>query len=461
MTKAHTTVKMIGVLIFHIKLRKICKMERVYKRSRLMYIIEAGLEYLISILVADMYLARLTKELGLGDNVTGILSAIISLGCLFQLVATLLHRGKSKPIVMAFSVLNQLLFMFLYVIPLTSWEQSSKQVMFIITIVCAYFFYNIVHPKKINWLMSLVDDHKRGRFTALKEVVSLVSGVVFNFAMGALIEHFEAQGNIRGAFITCGVAIFGIMLLHTLTMLLTVEKEIPPQPQPAKNPKKLRIFDTLKDKNVLKVTLVFCLWQISNACATPFYGAYKENDLGFTTVFGVAILGAIYALARSIFSFVWGKYADKYSFARMLQICFSIAGASFLVNAFCRPENGYVVYTIYYVLYAIAMAGINSALINLCYDYVSPAKRTDALAVSLAISGVCGFLTTLAVSPIVSAVQKNGNMVLGVNIYAQQILSAIAALMTIITMLYVTLSMVRGKKEPRAIRLTEEREDNE
>ena len=424
-----------------------------------MYIIEAGVEYLISILVADMYLARLTKALGIGDNITGILSSIISLGCLFQLVATLLRKGRSKPLVIGLSILNQLLFMFLYIIPLTDWDRGVRQGIFIATIVLAYFFYNVAHPKKINWFMSLVDDGKRGRFTAKKEVISLILGVAFNFAMGALIEKFEANGNVRGAFIVCGVAIFGFMILHTLTMLLTVEKEQPKKEETLEVPQKSGMFESLKDKNVLRVTLVFCLWQISNACASPFYGAYKENDLGFDAVFGVAILGAIYAVARSVFSFVWGKYADKYSFASMLQICFTIAGIAFLVNSFCRPENGRVVYPIYYTLNAIAMGGINSALINLCYDYVTPEKRTDALAVSLAISGVCGFLTTLAVSPIVSAVQANSNIVFGMNIYAQQLLSVLAFVMTMLTMLYVTLSMVKKNKSPRAITLREENKE--
>lgn len=414
-----------------------------------MYIIEAGVEYLISILVADMYLARLTKALGIGDNITGILSSVISLGCLFQLVATLLRKGRSKPLVIGLSILNQLLFMFLYIIPLTDWDRGVRQGIFIATIVLAYFFYNVAHPKKINWFMSLVDDGKRGRFTAKKEVISLILGVAFNFAMGALIEKFEANGNVRGAFIVCGVAIFGFMILHTLTMILTVEKEQPKKEETLEKPLKSGMFESLKDKNVLRVTLVFCLWQISNACASPFYGAYKENDLGFDAVFGVAILGAIYAVARSVFSFVWGKYADKYSFASMLQICFTIAGIAFLVNSFCRPENGRVVYPIYYTLNAIAMGGINSALINLCYDYVTPEKRTDALAVSLAISGVCGFLTTLAVSPIVSAVQANSNIVFGMNIYAQQLLSVLAFVMTMLTMLYVTLSMVKKKTTPK------------
>ena len=48
-------------------------MERLYKRGRLMYILEAGLEYLISILVADMYLASLTKELGISDDHSGLM----------------------------------------------------------------------------------------------------------------------------------------------------------------------------------------------------------------------------------------------------------------------------------------------------------------------------------------------------------------------------------------------------
>ncbi len=48
-----------------------------------MYILEAALEYLISILVVGSFLATLTKELGMSDGLTGILSSVISLGCLF------------------------------------------------------------------------------------------------------------------------------------------------------------------------------------------------------------------------------------------------------------------------------------------------------------------------------------------------------------------------------------------
>ncbi len=412
-----------------------------YKRSRLMYICEAALEYLISILVAGTYLAMITKELGISDTLTGIISSFISLGCVFQLFAMLLRRGNTKKTVLFLSVLNQLLFMSLYVIPLMGGSKDLKTALFIVVILLAYFFYNMAHPKKIDWFMSLVDYEKRGVFTAKKEMVSLISGMVFSFLMGAIVDRYHERGELRIAFVICAAVIFVLMLLHTLTMLLTIEK-----PHGSAEVREKRAWiSALKDKNILRITVVFVLWHVATYCSTPYYGTYQIKELGFSQSF-VAVLSVVYAVARISFSFVWGRYADRRSFARMLRLCFAVAAAGFLINVFCLPENGKLVYTMYYICNAIAMGGINSALINLCYDYVEEEKRADALAISLAIAGVFGFFSTLAVSPLVSHIQEGGNMLFGVPVYAQQVLSAIAFLATILTMLYVSFSLIKLKK---------------
>ena len=100
-------------------------------------------------------------------------------------------------------------------------------VLFVVLICAAYLIYNFAHPKKINWLMSLVDDSRRGAFTANKEIISLVCGMLFSFLMGAVIDRFAESGEIRTAFILSAAVIFILMLLHTLTMIFTVEKETP------------------------------------------------------------------------------------------------------------------------------------------------------------------------------------------------------------------------------------------
>lgn len=118
------------------------------KRSRIMYIFEAAFEYLISILVAGSFLATLTKELGFSDSLTGILSSIISLGCLFQLTAVFLNRKRLKSTIIILSIVNQVLFALLYVIPFFNFSKSTKTIIFVFAIITAYIIYNMVHPKK-------------------------------------------------------------------------------------------------------------------------------------------------------------------------------------------------------------------------------------------------------------------------------------------------------------------------
>ena len=57
-----------------------------YKASRILYIIEAALEYFVAIAVGTVYLAKITSEIGIPDNVTGILTSFVSLGCGFQII---------------------------------------------------------------------------------------------------------------------------------------------------------------------------------------------------------------------------------------------------------------------------------------------------------------------------------------------------------------------------------------
>lgn len=413
----------------------------IYKNSRILYIIEAALEYLVSILVAGSFLATVTKEIGISDGLTGIISSFISLGCVFQLFSLFIRRSRMKPFVITFSIINQLLFMFVYVIPVINIDTTAKTVLFIITLFSAYFIYNIAHPKKINWFMSLVSDGVRGRFTANKEIISLIAGMAFTYAMGAIIDRFKAVGNIRAAFVLCAVVIFTLTVLHTVTMAFSKEK--PSNETPQKNLLKEKI-SVLSDKNVIRVAIVFVIWNIASYSTIPFYGTYQIKELGFSLTF-VSMLQIISSFGRLVFSRFMGSLADKKSFAVMLRVCFLIMCIGFAFGVFCVPQNGRVFFAAYSILHAIAMAGINSALINLVFDNVVSEKRADSLAISQALSGVAGFTATLCVSPVVERIQQNGNRLFGVHIYAQQVTSFIALTFTVLAIVYVSVFII-GKR---------------
>ncbi len=402
------------------------------KRSRLMYIFEAAFEYLISILVGGSFLATLTKELGMSDSLTGVLSSVISLGCLFQLLSLSIRRTTVKRIVIMFSIINQVLFMLLYVIPLTSFENRIKIPLFIVLIFSAYMIYNIAHPKKINWLMSLVENNHRGSFTANKEIISLVSGMIFSFGMGAVIDYFSNTGRIRAAFIISAVVIFVLMVLHSLTMIFSVEN---PTSHHSQKNLKYALIELVKNKNILHITVVFLLYYISTYISTPFYGTYQIGELGFNLKFvsAITICGSV---SRILVSKFWGNYADKKSFAAMIEKCFIFLGLSQICIVFAVPSTGKVMFILYYTLHGIALGGINSALTNLIFEYIPREKGADALALTQAVAGLTGFLTTLCISPLISHIKNSGNTLFGMPLYAQQLVTIIALSFTVLATLY-------------------------
>lgn len=417
--------------------------ERASAKGKIMYIIQAMLEYLVSILVASSFLATLTGAIGMSDSLTGIISSIISLGCLFQLLSVPIHPKNPKRFITVFSIINQILFMLLYMIPVINVDKEVKVLIFAAAIILAYIIYNIAHPKKISWLMSLVDNGSRGKFTADKEIISLIFGMAFTWGMGALVDSFRDRGNIKTAFLLCALTIFLLTVLHTVVMILTPAQN-EAMPKIEKNPKNSTL-KALKNKKVIKVAGMFVLWNIASYSAIPFYGTYQINELSFSLKL-VSVLGIVGSIARVAASRVLGAYADRRSFAVMIRLCFCIMAIGFLCCSFAVPSNGFIMFLIYYICHGIALGGINSALINLVFDYVPVSERADALALSQAVAGLSGFFSTLVFSMLVSRIQQNGNRLFDFPLYAQQAVSFIAFAVTLLAALYATLVLIPRRK---------------
>ena len=415
----------------------------IYTKSRLFYILEAAVEYFIAILVGSTYLAKLTTSIGISDGVTGVLTAFVSLGSGFQIFALFIaHKRPIKKFVTVMHLINELCFTFLYVVPLFDISAFSKTLIFVVLLLAGNIIHNIILSPKFTWMMGLVDDGKRGGFTAKKEIVSLLSGMVVSLVMGNLIDRLEADGKLNTAFILVGITILILTLLHSVLLLSTKEKE----EKIEKTKVALRLKEAITDKNLLKLIPLFVLWNMITYSTTPFYGTYQLKELGFSMTF-VAVLSVVYALIRSVFSFPLGIFADKYSFVNMLNICYSIMIIAYLLNSFGSGAS----YIAYYVLYAIAMAGINSGTINLIYDYTPTERRTGALAIKNTVAGFVGFFTTLAIKPLVDHIQRSGNSFLFLkNVYAQQVLSFIAMIMTIVLVIYLNL-VVKKIKRPEGL----------
>ena len=424
-----------------------------YAFSRLLYVIEAALEYFVSIAVGTVYLAKITASIGMKDSLTGVLTAFVSLGCGFQIIALFIaHKKPVKRWVTVSHIISQSLFALLYFIPLLEISRGGKIALIILSLFLAQIIHNAISAPKINWYMSLVDDDKRGRFTANKEIVSLLSGMIFTYALGHIMDTYAT----KTAFITCGIMIFVLMGLHTLTLVFAHEKQ---EERAERTDVKKSIKELLKNKSITKVIMLFVIWNIASATTISFTGAYQHGTLGFTTTFSSVVI-IIASIARAIFSRPLGRYADKNSFCKMLYICFVLEMIAFIINIFTVPSNGKGMYILFYTIYAIGQAGINSSIINLAYDYVSNEHKTGAVALVNTFSGFAGFFTALLMSPLVDYIQANDNMVFGMKIYSQQLMSAISAIVVIFILIYlkVVISKLPSKHKEEKLITLENRE---
>lgn len=420
--------------------------EKQLSKNRLFYIAEAGIEYLISLLITDAFLALLLTSNGVPDSAAGIITELAAFAFSAQLVSVFFRKRKGmKSFITMLHLINQVMFVLLYFVPVINLPSSVKVVLIVVMFLGGNLIANVVSPYKISWFMSFVDDNQRGRFTANKEIVSLAAGTLFSMAMGSVSDHYKALGQDDVYFGICSVTILILAILHMLSIILVkdVKDDASGDEQHVKFSVALK--KTFSNKALLALILMDIIWQFGSKMSLAYYGVYKNNDLGFSMKY-IAFLSLLSAVSRIAFSRYFGKLADKYSWKRMLCICFCIAGLSFAVNIFTVPSNGKVMFAIYSCIHAISMAGINSGLMNIIFDYVPTDDRAPALGIRTALGGVSAFVSTFAGAFIVHTVQERGNVVFGMTIYPQQILSLISTVFCVGVVLYMVLVVEKLKK---------------
>ena len=161
----------------------------VYKRSRWSYALECAFEYFVSLMISGAFLAKLLSHIGLDDALIGIISSFVSFAFLFQLGSIIIVQRltKTKLFVVLFHTLSNLLFMSLYLIPFLPSAYEIKEGLVIFCVLAAYFGKYIENTILYRWANSYVDPHHRAEFSAVKEMISLVSGIVVTLAAGKII----------------------------------------------------------------------------------------------------------------------------------------------------------------------------------------------------------------------------------------------------------------------------------
>ncbi len=418
---------------------------KAYRRSRSAYCIECAFEYFIALLVSGAFLSTLLKNIGLSDATVGIVSSFISLAFLFQLLAIFVVQRiqNTKRFVIVIHMIGQLLFSSLYLVPMLPFAKEYRSAVAIVVILLAYLGNYFVTSMSYRWGNSFVDPHKRATYSATKEAVSLLSGMVLTLIMGYVMDAFTAKNNMEGGFLFCAVAMF-IFCACDLVCLLLIEKDQPKEKRPPV-PAKEVMKATLGNRNFRNVVILDVLWKMATYASLGFMGTYMTGakELAFT-LGTIQLLQSLGNISRAALSRPIGRYSDKRSFSAGAQLGFYIGAGAFLCLVFTSPTTRYLLFG-YIFLNAISAAGTGQNLMSMVYSYVDEQYFVQASAIKNSVSGVCGFLTALVAGWVLGQVQQNGNALFGISFYGQQLLGLFSLLFAALALLFNRLVVSKQK----------------
>lgn len=406
-----------------------------YKRSRASYMAQCTVEYFVSLLVTDAFLAKLLTHLGISDALTGVISSFITLAFVFQLLSIPLVKSKmsTKKMIMMFDTISIFFFMFLYVIPFLPVGKSMKTVLVVISVLIAYFAKYLILSLCFKWANAFVDPTKRARYSADKEIVSLIIGMIFTFVIGCIIDRFERLGNLEGAFLFIAIGVFVLNVCNFICLKMIKKEDESEHAGDGASFKEL-LHHTAGNKNFRSIIILTMLFDTSRYFLVGFIGTLKTNDLLMSMILVQAI--NIFAnFTRVLISKPIARYSDKTSFAKGMKLGMLLQAVAFACIFFTTKETWWLIIG-YTVFFNCATAGTNQNSFNITYSYVDSKYITQAMAVKNSIGGLCGFGAAFVAGKILAAVQANNNTVLGFNVLGQQILAGIGLVIILSAILY-------------------------
>ena len=396
-----------------------------YKRSRKAYVSQCTIEHLLGILVLDAFLAKVLTYLGMSDALVGIIASFSSVAFVFQLLSVNLVRSRfsTKNMVTFIDVFSQLLFTLVYFMPFIPLSPDARRITVVVSMIVAQIGKTMISSLYYKWGNTYVEDDKRAVFSARKECISLIVGIVFQFVMAAIVDKLESLGNMEGALLFVGCSMMILNISNFISFYLIKDETRDARDSMRVSNKEI-ISHIRSNKIFLHFTLIGFLSGFGGGMLGGFIGVYKIHELAFG-VLTIQIINIIADFFRMAISMPFARYSQKRGFARGLQFSTYMTVASHLFLLFTAPSTRWLI--VGQTLLSVgAQAGSYQNSFNIGYTLLPEKYMVQAMSIKRTASGIVSFCAALLGGKVLSLIQVNGGIsVFGIHLYAQQFIALI------------------------------------
>ncbi|HEX9655562.1 MAG TPA: MFS transporter [Bacteroidota bacterium] len=357
---------------------------------------EGALAGVMAVFTGGVVLTGLALALGANEFVIGLIAGIQAGANLFQLRAyrRLERSGKRKSMAVMFATVSRLVWVFVAVLLLISWDgfHAYRLWLFILLYAASAVLGIYSAVPWVSWLVDLVPEKVRGRFFAQRNLAAGAVGVILGIGAGKFIDFWNEHsiGPATTAFaILIGVGlIFGFRAVQKQRMMYD-----PPFPH---HGSRMTFWETLRDPfrnhNFRRLFYFRIAFDFSMGVAGTFYGVYMLTQANLSFTF-VAAMAMITTLMNFIALKPWGRILDRFGNKPVLQICVTGKILFAFLWLFTSPETLWLYPIIH--LFGVFDAGIAVAIPNLVYKTAPVERRSNYIAVDGTVVGIAATIAPL------------------------------------------------------------------
>lgn len=399
--------------------------------SRISYYALCALNYIAMLLISDVFLVDVLQYTGFSDSAIGIVTSSLGFVSFVQILLLFIgHKIRRRKAIILFGYTGvAAMFVLLHVITLVPAETQIKQFLIVACLLVGRLVVNFSSPVLEIFKYSFISYQERGTVTATNSTVSLATAIVFTLALGKVRDYYRESGNVEQGLIVTAVFLGVVTLLTALSAaMMQGSSEEAANAKPVTGIKEI-LHHTLGKKSFLCMLLFNILWLMASSITNSFLGIYKINELKFS-LGTIQIINTVSSIVAMVLARPMGKLADKRTHSLCLKLSLIAYFVAFVFLSLTTPETAWLV-VVHAVISGIAGIVISSSFYNMLLEYTGSAYYMYGYALISCCSNLAGFAVSFVGAWLLETIQATGNTLFGVTVYAQQILAAISALMTL------------------------------
>lgn len=371
-------------------------------QSRRFILAEEAIAGAIFSLGTGNFLVGYLTWMGASPAFSALVGGLPMLGCILQAVSPFLferlRRRKLCVVLLCFGFRFSMgLAAF---VPLLLREPAARQAAVFALYFLTWMLAGFVTPGLNQWILSSAPQEGRGRFFALKNILSSLFNAALTFLMGRQLDWFIGRGQPQtGYFIVYG----SILLLTLVDILLLSEVWETPAPRAlAVRPRDfLRPF---RDPAFRPVILFDTLRYTAANFSSAFLPVYLLQGLNLSHSY-ISIMALAASATGILCNWVWGRLADRRGWRPVLVTACATACCGYIGWFFVKPAAALFIAPVLQCVSTAGTAGFGLATLNMEYAASPQEGKTVYLGAVAVVSNLMGYAATLAGSAIQSALE--------------------------------------------------------